>query len=87
MIIDNEYINIDDLVNSKYMHKKINDNIYLSEYQISILNMYKIDPYTCNNIDYLLYLIDEVLQDEYIEELDNISKEISEFNYYANTNK
>ena len=87
MKINNEEINIDDLFSQKYMHKKINKNIYLNDVQISILQNYNIDVYSCSTIEELLYLIDEILEEDYIEELDNISKEISEFNYYANTNK
>lgn len=35
MKIDNAQIDISDLVDQKYMHKKITDKLYLSDYQIS----------------------------------------------------
>ncbi len=88
MKINEEEIDISDLVNQKYMHKKINKDIFLSDYQIEVLNRYDIDPYKCASIKDLLFQIDEILEsDDSLEDLDNISREISEFNYYANTNK
>ena len=42
----------------------------------------------CGSIKDIMFLIDEVLEDDAdADDLDNVSKEISEFNYYANTNK
>ncbi len=88
MKINNEEVNIDDLVDQKYMHKEIGKNIFLSEYQCQVLLSYNIDPYKCGSVDEILFQIDEVLEDNPdADDLDNISREISEFNYYANTNK
>lgn len=87
MRINNQEINIDDLFSDKYMHKEINNGIYLSEYQISILQLNGIDPYQCGSINDLIFQIDEILDEEDNIELDAISREIMEFNYYANTNK
>ena len=87
MNIDNQIIDLDDLFNQKYMHKEIKKGIFLSDYQISVLLSNGIDPNKCNSINELIYLIDEVLDEEDIPELDQVSKEIIEFNYYTNTNK
>lgn len=87
MNINGENVIIDDLVSQEYMHKEIKKGMYLSDYQISILSMYGIDAYECSSIEEILFLIDEILEEEDIEELDVVSKEIAEFNYYANTNK
>ena len=88
MNINNQDINIDDLVSEKYMHKKLDNGIFLSEYQIEVLNKYNIDPNSCSSIKDLIMLIDEVLEDEYdADDLEQVSREISEFDYYANTNK
>ena len=88
MKINNEEININDLVDDKYMHKEINKGIFLSDYQIEVLMRYQIDPYKCSSINELIYLIDEVLEDEEdADDLDSVSREIIEFNYYTNTNK
>ncbi len=87
MIIDNQNINIDDLFDKKYFHKKLRNGIFLSDNQITILNMFNIKPETCNSINDLLFLIEDELENEYDEDLDIIGKEIAEFNYYTNTNK
>lgn len=87
MIIDNQNINIDDLFDKKYFHKKLKNGIFLSDNQITILNMFNIKPETCNSINDLLFLIEDELENEYDEDLDIIGKEIAEFNYYTNTNK
>ena len=87
MKIDKQDINIDDLLSDKYMHKEIKKGIFLSDYQIEVLLKYNIDPYKCASINELIYLIDEVLEDEDCDDLDAISREIMEFNYYTNTNK
>ena len=87
MKINNQDINIDDLVSEKYMHKKLDNGLFLSDYQIDVLMRNNIDPYKCSGISELIYLIDEILEEDLDEELDIISKEIMEFNYYTNTNK
>lgn len=67
---------------------KINDNLYLSNKQIEVLNRYDID-YKSMTIDMLMYELEEILNDSYddLYDLEDIAKEISEFNYYHNTNK
>ena len=87
MIINNQEINIDDLYSQKYMHKEIKNGIFLSDYQIDVLLRCGINPYKCGSINELIYEIDEALEEELDDELDAISKEIIEFNYYTNTNK
>lgn len=87
MKINNEDVNIDDLFSKKYMHNNLKNGIYLSEYQIEILKKYSINPEEYGSITELIYEIDEVLENEEAEDLDLISKEIIEFNYYTNTNK
>ena len=87
MIINNQNINIDDLVDEKYMHKKLNNGLFLSNYQVDVLKRNGIDPYKCSGIEDLIFQIDEILDIDEDEELDLISREIMEFNYYNNTNK
>ncbi len=88
MNINGQEVNINDLYDKKYMHKEIKKGIYLSEYQIEVLNRYGIDPMKYGSINDIMFLIDEILEDDAdADDLDNISREISEFNYYANTNK
>ena len=87
MKINNQEINIDDLYSDKYMHKEIKDGIFLSDYQIEVLNRFGINPLECGSINEIIYLIDEILDEADDDELDSVSKEIMEFNYYTNTNK
>ncbi len=87
MKINNQEIDINDLVNEKYMHKEIKKGIFLSDYQIEVLLKYGINPNNYNTLNDLIYQIDEVLDEEDEDDLDQVSKEINEFNYYHNTNK
>jgi len=61
------------------------NNLMLSEKQMTILKQYGID-YT-QNVKMILYEIDEILNNEYDEVLDEVSREIAEMDYYHNTNK
>lgn len=83
-------MNIDDIV--KETHKnmsmnKINDKLYLSNNQIEILDRYNIE-YKTKSIEELLFELDEILNDtpDY-DDLEKLSLELSEFNYYYNTKK
>ena len=88
MNINEQNVDIDDLVSEKYMHKNIKNDIFLSEYQIEVLLKYGIDPNKMASMSEILYMIDEILDDDPdADDLDNIANEIQEFNYYHNTNK
>lgn len=67
--------------------KKIND-IYISEKQIEILNKYGIDVNKYKNTSELIYYIEMYLNSsEPLEDLEWVQESLSEYNYYANTNK
>ena len=67
---------------------KINNQIFLTNYEIDILNLYKINYNTCNNYQEILFFIEEELElNEDSNELEQILLSISERNYYQNTNK
>jgi hypothetical protein len=87
MIMDNQEVNIDDLYSQKYMHKEVKKGIFLSEYQIEVLNRNGIKIEECGSINELMYFIDEILDEAEDEELDMVYNEIMEFNYYSNVNK
>ncbi len=87
MLINKQEINIDDLFDDKYMHKNIGNDIYLNDYQIQVLMKYKINPYECSSINDLMFRVDDILLDEDAEDLELVEKELSEFNYYTNTDK
>ena len=67
---------------------KINDNLYLSKKQIEVLERYDIE-YKSMSIESLMYEIDDILNNSYedLVDLEDVSKEIAEFNYYHNTKK
>lgn len=67
---------------------KISDNLYLSNRQIDILNRYEIDYKKFCDIKSLMFEIETVLDEVYgADDLQSLSIELSEFNYYHNTNK
>ena len=67
---------------------KISDNLYLSNRQIEILKRYEIDYKKFNDIKSLMYEVETALEEVYDDDdLQALSIELSEFNYYHNTNK
>lgn len=68
---------------------KINDKLYLKQYQIDILELNHIPYQSCSSVSEILLLIEEALEDSdgMDESLDEVAKELQEFNYYHNTNK
>ncbi len=82
--IDNHINNI--LNNNKLV--KINNNVFLTKYEIDILDMYKIEYQTCNNYQNILFYIEEELkQNDDAYDLEQILLSISERHYYQNTHK
>ncbi len=67
-------------------HKKYG-NLLLTDYQVNILNKYNIKYQEFNNLNELIYYLEDYLNNNDNEELESISYELSEFNYYHNTNK
>ena len=59
----------------------------LSDYQVSVLNRNGIDYKKYNNIRELLFDIENCLDDNYDDELDMVSSQLSEFIYYTDTKK
>lgn len=68
---------------------KVNNNLFLTKKEIEILEKYNINYKVCSDFKMLMYLIDDYLNDSYdtLDDLENISIDISERNYYMNTNK
>lgn len=66
---------------------KINDNLYLTNKEIEVLEKYEIEYHT--SIDLLMFKLDEILNDSDgdLTDLEDVSNSIAEFNYYHNTNK
>ena len=67
---------------------KINNNLFLTNFEIDILKLYKINYEICKNYQEILFFIEEEIElnDDAID-LEQISLSISERNYYQNTHK
>ena len=81
----NDILNNIDFDNNKLI--KINNNIYLTNNQIDILKRYKIDYETSNSLRDLMIKIEDINLYEDNEELEILLDNLSERNYYENTNK
>lgn len=67
--------------------KHRNNGILLSDYQINVLKRCGIDYEKFNSVRELMYDIEDLLNDEYDEELDTISSQLAEYIYYNETKK
>jgi len=79
---------IDDIVKETHESlklNKINDNLYLTNKEIEVLDRYNIDYHT--SIEELMFNLDEILNENDYEDLEEVSNSIAEFNYYHNTKK
>ena len=83
--------NLNDLLNNIDFESnrlvKINNKLYLTNYQIEILNKYNIDYKSLGNLSSIIYVDEEILEEDDYEDLDEIIRELAERNYYENTNK
>ena len=83
--------NLNDLLNNIDFESnrlvKINNKLYLTNYQIEILNKYNIDYKSLGNLSSIIYVAEEILEEDDYDDLDEIIRELSERNYYENTNK
>lgn len=80
-------MNIDDFFKKPDFLKNYGNNILLNTKEYNILKKYNIDPNKYNNTKSLIFDIEKILEDENIEELDQVLMDISERDYYNNTNK
>ena len=83
--------NLNDLLNNIDFESnrlvKINNKLYLTNYQIEILNKYNIDYKSLGNLSSIIYVAEEILEEDDYEDLDEIIRELAERNYYENMNK
>lgn len=91
MKINNKEIKIDDLVSDlkiKDELKKRDNGLILRDSHIEIFNKYNIDYRKYGNLSSLIYEIEEILmEDSELDDLEALSYELSEINYYNYTNK
>lgn len=75
-------INID-----QYKTQKVNDYITLTNYQIEVLKRFDIDPSLYTKLKDIIYVAEEIYEETLDEGLNIVLDELSERNYYENTNK
>lgn len=74
----------------KNMLKELENGLLLSDTHIEILNRYGFDYRNFGSINELIYALEEYLNEEGTSDCDDlewVSQELAERNYYANTNK
>ena len=77
-----DYANINNIL----LYRRGN-GMLLSDYQINVLNNNGINYNQYSNIKTMLFDIEDILTDNYDEELDLVSSQLAEYIYYNNTNK
>lgn len=91
MLVNKKEISVDDAIKySNYdeiLLKRRENNMNLSDYQISVLNRNGINYLKFGNIRELLFEIESCLDDYFDDELDMVGSQLSEYIYYNDTNK
>lgn len=93
MSINNNEVNLDEILKNVSIKPSLlkdrGHGILLSDEEEVILGKYQINYKACTSISQLIFMIEEYLNDSYeeLDDLDNLSKRLAEYNYYQNTNK
>ena len=99
MIKSNKEFDIDTLISElgitidieKTSLKQRKNGLLLSDYQVEVLKRHNINFENYTNLNSLIFKIEEYIEEveNYIDitDIDDLSKELSEQNYYQNTNK
>lgn len=88
MIINGKEVTIEELIGNEDLHNNLgklrNNNLYLSDYQISVLERNQISYQNINSMKELSFKIEEILNDEDTldPELEEVSRQIDEYRYY-----
>lgn len=91
MLINNKEVSVDSLIKelnieSDYIKRRSN-GLYLSDNQIEVLRKYGINYEKYTNLNSLIFEIEEILNEQELEDLEEVSSKLAELNYYNNTNK
>ena len=91
MKINNKEITVNDAIEfanyNNFLLRHRENNMLLSDYQVEVLKRNEIDYKQYSNIEKLLFKIEEVLNSNYDDELDIVSDQLAELNYYKDTKK
>ena len=71
----------------EHQYQKVNDELYLTNYQTKVLDEFHIPYKDCKSARDILFLLEDTYDDEEFEELDEIARQIEEYSYYHETNK
>lgn len=74
------------MINENNYYKQIG-NLLLSDYQLDILNKNGIDLTKFNSNHELIYFLENILNNNFNEDLEIVSEELAEMYYYNNVNK
>ena len=79
---------VDEVYSDKTMMKQRGNGIYLSDNDIEVLNRYNINYLNYSSLNSLIFNIEQILNEETdLNDLEEVSRKLSELNYYNNTNK
>lgn len=91
MKINNDNIDINEAIEiadiDSIVMKRRENNLLLNDYQIEVLKLNGINYLEYCNMKELLFKIEECLDDNFDEELDIVSNQLSEFIYYNESKK
>lgn len=91
MKVKDSTYNIDELVSNldfeSNMLKTVNEKLSLTNYQIEVLKRNDINPENYSSLKEIIYLAEDAYEDTLDEELELVLDQLSERNYYENTNK
>ena len=91
MLIKDKEVSIDEAANfsefDSLLLKRRENNILLSDYQVSVLERCGISYNKFSSVRELMFEIESILDDDFDEELDLVSSQLSEYIYYNETKK
>ena len=80
--MDNYKIDLD-----SFMNIDNGNGILLTKYEIEVLNKYDINTKNYPSIKELIYDIEDILEEDYDEELEDVLIKLDEIHYYKDVNK
>ena len=91
MLINNKEVSVDSLIKElniecDYIIRRSN-GLYLSVNLIEVLRKHDIHYEKYTNLNSLIFEIEEILNEQELEDLEEVSSKLAELNYYNNTNK
>ena len=91
MLVNKTEVSLNDAItianHEELILKRRDNNILLSDYQVSVLSRNGINYNNFGNIRELLFEIENCLDDYFDDELDMVSQQLSEYIYYNETKK